>query len=84
MNYKVYDNSFCVNAETGKHALLVQDHDDCSFYRPDAQEDGAIFTVCSDPYEEYIDKWGLYKFINVKSSKTVNIYRVLYKESAIY
>jgi len=83
LNYRVYDNSFIININTGASALLVQDHDDCLLYRPDAQEDGSTFTICSNPYEEYVDKWGWYKFINVKSSKTGYIYRVLFNESAI-
>ena len=83
LNYRVYDNSFCINVNTGASALLVQHHDDW-LYKPDVKENGAIFTICSDPYEEYIDLYGFRKFINVKSSRTGYIYRVLFNESAIY
>lgn len=82
LNYRVYDNSFCINVNTGASALLVQEYND--YYRPDPYEDGATFTICSNPYEERIGSYGLYKFINVKSSKTGYIYRVLFNESAIY
>ncbi len=84
LNYRVYDNSFCINVDTGVSALLVQEYDMFYPYRPDKNEDGAVFTICSNPYDKYIDIYGLKKFINVKSSKTGNIYRVLFKESAIY
>lgn len=82
LNYRVYDNSFCININTGIGALLVQEYD--RFYRPDSYEDGATFTICSNPYDEYIDICGWRKFINIKSSKTGYIYRVLFNESAIY
>jgi hypothetical protein len=82
LNYRVYDNSFCIDVNTGISAHLVQHHD--IFYRPNPSEDGAIFTICSNPYDEYIDIYGLKKFINVKSSRTGHIYRVLFNESAIY
>ena len=82
LNYRVYDNSYCININTGICANLVQEHD--AYYRPDPSEDGAIFTICSNPYDKYIKIYGLKKFINVKSSRTGNIYRVLYNESAIY
>lgn len=81
-NYRVFDNSFVINVNTGLYTALVQQH--TNFYNPDEKEDGATFTICSDPYNEYISIYGWRKFINVKSSKTGNIYRVLFDTSAIY
>ncbi len=85
MNYKISDNSYCINIETGEPAWLVQQH--YGYYSPDKNEDGAIFEIVSEPYvehvkilSEYIDR----TFINVKSSLTGNIYRVLYCEDHIY
>lgn len=83
LNYRVYDNSFIINVNTGLYTALVQQHD--TFYSPDPSEDGATFTICSNPYYKFIDTYSkIAKFINVKSSKTGNIYRVLFNESAIY
>ena len=86
MYYRVYDNSYCINFETEMPAALVQQHD--HFYEPDIEEDGAIFTVVSEPYFVHINEWGIdygvQAFISVKSTKTGNVYRVLYNKSAIY
>lgn len=86
MNYKVFDNSYCINIETGNFAALVQDHDE--YYSPDKNEDGAIFEIVSEPYVEqvniFINDYEDRTFINVKSSLTGNIYRVLYNKYHIY
>jgi len=86
MNYEVFDNSYCINIKTGKYASLVQDHDE--WYSPNKNEDGAIFEIVSDPYYDSVniigDEFKTCNFINVKSSLTGNVYRVLYRESKIY
>lgn len=86
LNYRIYDNSFCINIHTGDRALLVQQYDE--YYRPDPDEDGAIFEIVSNPYKEHIIDhgvdFGIKTFINVKSSRTGYIYRVLFNESSIY
>ena len=86
MNYEVFDNSYCINVENGKYASLVQDHDE--WYSPDKNEDGAIFEIVSDPYYDAVhiigDEFKTCNFINVKSSLTGNVYRVLYRESKRY
>ena len=76
--YRPIDNSFCINCRTGKKVHIVQVHDD--YYFPDIEEDGANFKIVTEPYEEEIYFEGLrpYTFINVKSSKTGNIYRTLF------
>lgn len=79
MNYKVCDNSYCINVVNHKSAFLVQEHDE--YYSPDKDEDGATFEIVSEPYVEKIMIIDHYKdetFINVKSSLTGNVYRVLY------
>lgn len=84
--YRVYDNSFCINLENGNYASLVQEHDE--WYSPDEKEDGALFKPVSKPYVEDIYEcghhYGKKEFINVKSNKTKNIYRVLYNKHCIY
>lgn len=85
MNYEVFDNSHCINVVNRNRAELVQEHDD--YYSPDKNEDGATFEIVSEPYVERIlifSKYDDRTFINVKSSLTGNVYRVLYKESKIY
>lgn len=86
MYYKVGDNSYCININTRNYASLVQAHDE--MYSPDEDEDGAVFEVVSEPYEEDIYEfnyhYGMKTFINVKSSLTGNIYRVLYFKNNFY
>ena len=90
MHYKVGDNSYCINISTGNYASLVQAHD--AWYSPDKNEDGALFEVVSKPYEEHIYEinpyykhyYGRKTFVNVKSSLTGNVYRVLYYEQNLY
>ena len=85
MNYKISDNSYCINVETGERAWLVQEHDE--YYSPDKNEDGALFEIVSEPYVEQVKIFYKYEdrtFINVKSSLTGNVYRVLfYKEGQL-
>lgn len=84
--YRVYDNSFCRNIKNGNPAALVQQHDE--WYSPEKNEDGALFEVVSEPYIEDIYECGYHygkkEFINVKSTFTGNIYRVLYIKQCIF
>ena len=86
MYYNISDNSYCINITNGNKALLVQIHDD--YYTPDIDEDGAKFEIVSEPYSQEV--FTGYKdyvteiFINIKSTLTGNIYRVLYYENNIY
>lgn len=86
MYYEVNDNSYCINVITREQALLVQGHD--NRYSPSKNEDGAIFEIVSEPYYEAVktigDKYKTYEFINVKSSLTGNVYRVIYRKSQVY
>lgn len=85
MYYKVFDNSYCINVVNRNRALLVQEHD--RWYSPDKNEDGATFEIVSEPYVETIKVFSKYHdvtFINVKSSLTGNVYRVLYEEGQVY
>lgn len=83
--YEPYDNSFAINVRNGRSALLIQEHN--KWYSPDDKEDGASFQIVSEPYEEEI--YGVcwypktYTFVNIKSSNTGNIYRVLYIERRV-
>ena len=83
--YCPIDNSFCINVRNGRSALLVQGHD--KFYQPTPEEDGANFYIVSEPYEEvvYFDRYHekSYLFVNVQSSLTNNIYRVLFHERGL-
>ena len=81
--YRPIDNSFCINCRTGKKAFIVQGHNE--YYSPDEEEDGAIFKIVTEPYEEEIYFEGLrsFTFINVKSSKTKNIYRTLFIKQGV-
>lgn len=84
--YIPYDNSFCINCRNGKNAMLVsKDPSDLYYIGPDKEEDGANFEIVTEPYEEKIYFEGLrsYTFINVKSSKTGNIYRTLFTEHRV-
>lgn len=83
--YNVYDNSWCINLATNRKAFLLQTHENS--YEPDKKEDGALFEIVSNPYKlEIADsiKYGIKEFINVKSTKTGYIYRVLYNRHAVY
>lgn len=86
MYYEVNDNSYCINVITHEQALLVQNHD--KQYSPSKNEDGAIFEIVSEPYYEVVntisDEYKIHEFINVKSSLTGNVYRVIYRESQVY
>lgn len=81
MTYIPRDNSWCINVDTEEDAHLVEG---CC----DKQEKNSSFTIISEPYCETVLFDKLYpkegtrtkKFINIRSSKTGNVYRVLYNE----
>ena len=84
--YSPFDNSFCINLKTGESAMIVQKSlNDFEYYGPNPEEENAHFEIVSNPYKEvifFIDK-RTKEFINVKSSKTGNIYRTLYTERRV-
>ena len=86
MYYNISDNSYCINIVNGNKVLLVQEHDED--YSPNKYEDGAKFEIVSKPYSQEVftgyKDYVTEMFINVKSSLTGNIYRVLYYENNIY
>lgn len=86
------DNSYCINVETKKKALIVQkrsydyDYGYDEDYNPyPIKEDGATFKIVSEPYEDEVDfpEKKKYTFINVQSSNTNSIYRVLFYKFCI-
>lgn len=84
--YIPYDNSFCINCRNGKRTMLVpKSPSDLDYIGPDKEEENASFEIVTEPYEEKIYFEGLrsYTFINVKSSKTGNIYRTLFIEHRV-
>jgi len=85
--YHPYDNSYCINVETKKKALIVQ-RSPYDYYEYDPypiEEDGATFTIVSEPYIDKVDfpENKDYTFINVQSSNTNSIYRVLFNKNFI-
>ena len=95
--YAPSDNSYCINVETKKKALIVQKKpyivgacililDDDEYYNPyPIEEDGAKFTIVSEPYIDMVDfpENKEYTFINVQSSNTNSIYRVLFDNTCV-
>ena len=85
--YEPLDNSFCINCRTGKNALLVRSCPGDTYYiGPDKEERNANFEIVTEPYLEKIyfcNKWLEETFINVKSSVTGNLYRVLYFDKRV-
>lgn len=78
MKYVPYDNSWCINIKTHTQAYITPD------YCYTEGESDATFTIVSIPYEEEIPNYAIRRtFVNVESNKTKNIYKVLYRESAI-
>ena len=83
MNYLPQDNSYCINKNTGEDAYLIEMH------RQDPEEYGAQFEIVNKPYKESVsgifsNKVYTYTFIDIKSSKTGNIYRTLYFPNGEY
>lgn len=85
--YEPDDNSYCINVVTRKKALIVQrSSDDYYGYHPyPIEENGAAFTIVSEPYIDMVDfpEKKEYTFINVQSSNTNSIYRLLFNKNFI-
>lgn len=78
--FKIYDNSYAINLETGKDVQLLTE-------RCIPEEYGAEYTIVEEPYwdmvyEEAYGKYGSERFVTVQSSNTGNLYRVLCRESS--
>ncbi len=85
--YEADDNSYCINTATRKKAFIVQRSPyDYYGYKPHPiEEDGATFTIVSEPYINMVDfpEKKEHTFINVQSSNTNSIYRVLFNKNFI-
>lgn len=81
--YNIFDNSYIIDIFTKERASLVQKKD--KYYKPDKEEDGSTFIICSNPYVERDgDIFNQYHiFVNVVSIKTNKVYRVLFEEGLI-
>lgn len=84
--YDVCDNSYCINLANGKGAQLIQKVG--HYYSPDENEKDARFFIVKEPYIAKVDVpliGGFYIiFVNVVSTKTGSIYRVIYSEGCVY
>lgn len=83
--YRVDDNSYCINIKNGESAYLYQGKS--QYYEPSKGEDGAKFTIVTEPYIDKVNTPGIGKFyhifVNVQSNKTKNVYRVLFNENNV-
>lgn len=78
--YEVYDNSYCINIASGKNAELTK--------RVRIESElGAKFIVANRPYVQrvktFFDKSVYRLFVNVESTTTGSVYRVLFSENAV-
>ena len=84
--YVPYDNSYCVEYTTNKESYLLPWLDSNEF-NPTKEEIKALFTIVSIPYTKMIKtfcgKMEKLTFVNVKSSITDKVYRVLFNEKGI-
>ena len=84
--YVPYDNSYCVEYTTNKESYLLPWLDSNEF-NSTKEEIQALFTIVSMPYTTIIKsicgKKEELTFINVKSSTTDKVYRVLFNEKGI-
>ena len=81
--YHISDNSYIIDIATKESASLVQAVN--KFYSPDEDEFGSDFIICSFPYVERSN--GIFNhyhvFVNVVSTKTKKVYRVLFMEGHV-
>jgi hypothetical protein len=74
--FKPFDNSFCIDLETGTQAYLTPTY--CCSY-----EVGASFKIVDEPYwsrvKNVFDIFVPYLFVNVISTKTGRYYRALFR-----
>ena len=84
--YVPYDNSYCVEYTTNKESYLLPWLDSNEF-NPTKEEIQALFTIVSIPYikmiKTFCGKMEELTFVNVKSSITDKVYRVLFNEKGI-
>lgn len=81
--YNIIDNSYIIDIFTKESASLVQKEN--KWYKPDKEENGSTFIICSNPYIErdgYVFNQ-YHIFVNVVSIKTNKVYRVLFNEGQI-
>ena len=78
--YEVYDNSYCINIASGEKALLAK----CACISSELE---ASFIIVNKPYVQrvktFFDNSVDCLFVNVKSTKTGKVYRVLFGENAV-
>ena len=83
--YRVGDNSYCINMKNGGSAYLIQGKN--QYYEPSKGENGAKFTIVTEPYIDKVNVPSIGKFyrifVNVQSNKTKNVYRVLFNENNV-
>ena len=84
--YVPYDNSYCVEYTNNKQSYLMPWLDNNEF-NPTKEEIKALFTIVSIPYTKMIKtlcgKMEELTYVNVKSSITDKVYRVLFNEKGI-
>lgn len=84
--YVPYDNSYCVEYTTNKNSYLLPWLDSNEF-NPTKEEIKAVFTIVTVPYTTMLENTcGEMKertFVNVKSSITDKVYRVLFFKNGI-
>jgi hypothetical protein len=73
-----YDNSYCIDLETGKHAYITP-----SFC---INEEETIFTIVEEPYYDLVwtdayHKYISHRFVTVISKNTGKMYRVLCRDT---
>lgn len=77
------DNSYCININTNERARIVQFGEDDwldDYVGPnEEEEDGAEFTIVSEEYEEETLYGNIKTFVNVQSSLTGSVYRILFE-----
>lgn len=76
--YCPYDNSWCINVETGTEAALK------TIGFPFGNISSCKYEIVSEPYEVLISEYNTTRqFINVKSSNTGIVYRTLFCEGNV-
>lgn len=84
--YVPYDNSYCIEYTSNKQSYLMPWLDNNEF-NPTKEETKALFTIVSIPYTKMIKtlcgKMEELTFVNVKSSITDKVYRVLFNEAFV-
>lgn len=75
--FKPYDNSYCIDLETGKHSYITPTY--CI-----DEEEGTVFIIVEEPYYDLVKNiHGVYtshRFVTVRSNNTGKLYRALCRE----